>query len=230
MGNPGRDVLNLKADDVLTPKRQKEITEVVALLKNFKLTKIAIEVPPENTAINEKYTRYVGGNYQLTRDEVDQIGFRLAKESGHKKLHHIDWKGNFDFDKVMTFATANNQKGIIEKGMAVGQAHLAEVDRLLKTGTVRDALRWMNSDQNVNEGHQFYMSLTGVGRDKEYVGTDLLADWYERNLKMYANLTRITESPDERILIIIGAGHAKLLQQFITDSGEYELEKVDKYL
>lgn len=40
---------------------------------------------------------------------------------------------------------------------------------------------------------------------------------------------RITESKNDRILVIIGGNHVKLLQQFIEDSGEYNLEKANKY-
>src|SRR5665647_2316095 len=43
MANPGRDVFNMKADDVLSPKRQAEIGELLEVLKRFKPTKIAIE-------------------------------------------------------------------------------------------------------------------------------------------------------------------------------------------
>ncbi len=73
------------------------------------------------------------------------------------------------------------------------------------------------------------MMLSRIRNDKEYPGVDLLADWYKRNLKIFSNIARITESKNDRILIIIGAGHAKLLQQFIEDSGEYNWERADKY-
>ena len=73
-------------------------------------------------------------------------------------------------------------------------------------------------------------TLPHIGKDGNYVGTDLLADWYERNLKIYTNLTRIIESKDDRVLLIIGSGHANLLRRFIEEIGEYVLEKREKYL
>ena len=39
-------------------------------------------------------------------------------------------------------------------------------------------------------------------------------------MKIYVNLTRITESADDRILLIIGAGHVYLIQQFLEESAE----------
>jgi hypothetical protein len=43
MANPGHDIFNMDADDVLSPKRQLEIAELAAVLKKFKPTKIAVE-------------------------------------------------------------------------------------------------------------------------------------------------------------------------------------------
>lgn len=69
-----------------------------------------------------------------------------------------------------------------------------------------------------------------IGKNEEYPGVDLLADWYKRNLKIFTNITRITESKEDRILVIIGGGHVKLLQQFFEDSREYDLEPASRYL
>jgi hypothetical protein len=45
--------------------------------------------------------------------------------------------------------------------------------------------------------------MATVGSAKNYVGADVVSDWYKRNLKIYANLSRIAE-PNDRILLIIG--------------------------
>ena len=44
---------------------------------------------------------------------------------------------------------------------------------------------------------------------------------YARNLKIFVNITRITESADDRIFLIIGGGHLFLVRQFLEDSGDY---------
>ena len=43
MSNPGRDIYNMQADDVLSPKRQQEMAQLIEVLKKFHPTKIAIE-------------------------------------------------------------------------------------------------------------------------------------------------------------------------------------------
>src|ERR1044071_870934 len=83
MANPGRDIFNTKADDVLTPKRQAEIAQLIEALKKFKPTKVAIEADVYSERAPKQYADFLAGNYTLTRNENDQIGYRLAKELGH---------------------------------------------------------------------------------------------------------------------------------------------------
>ena len=44
LANPGADAFNFKMDDVLAPKRQREIEQLVQQLREFKPTKIALEI------------------------------------------------------------------------------------------------------------------------------------------------------------------------------------------
>ncbi|MFC4619034.1 DUF5694 domain-containing protein [Camelliibacillus cellulosilyticus] len=46
----------------------------------------------------------------------------------------------------------------------------------------------------------------------------------------FTNVTRLVESPEERILVIYGGGHKYLLNQFFRESMAYEVEKVETYL
>jgi hypothetical protein len=71
MGNPGRDIFNLKADDVLAPKRQAEIRELLDVLARFRPTKIAIEAAADHPKIKQ-YQDYLAGKYELGRDERER--------------------------------------------------------------------------------------------------------------------------------------------------------------
>ena len=81
MSNPGADVFNLKADDVLSKKRQSEVKSIVESLKNFKPTKVAIEAPIGHKKTKSDYQLFREGKYTLGKSEDEQIGFRLAKIS-----------------------------------------------------------------------------------------------------------------------------------------------------
>lgn len=230
MGNPGRDLNNVKADDVRAAKRQKEIAEFVQILKKFKPTRIAVEQPIENAKLNERYQSYLNGKSELSANEVEQIGFRLAKEMNLKSVTTIDWQGNFDFDKVLESAKTNNQTADTDYFMNGGKTEVGKQSEMMKTADITEIYKYLNDANRVNQWHSYYLKLVRVGKDADYAGTDLVRDWYERNLKIYANITRLTTSPNDRILVIYGAGHLKLLQEFVEQSGEYDLERLSKYL
>lgn len=230
MGNPGRDLNNVKADDVRAEKRQKEIADFIQIIKKFKPTKVVVEQPIENAKLNERYKSYLDGNLELSANEVDQIGFRLAKEMNLKEVTTIDWQGNFDFDKVLASAKANNQTSETDYFMAGGKTEVAKESEMMKTASVTEIYKYLNDENRVNQWHQYYLKLVRVGKDSDYAGADLVRDWYERNLKIYANLTRLNTTPNDRILVLYGAGHLKLLQEFVEQSGEYDLERLSKYL
>lgn len=165
MHNPGRDLMNVKSDDVLTEKRQKEIRDFVNLLKRFKPTKIAVEMSFGSIKLDEQYSRYLRGDYQLTQNEIDQIGFRLAKELNHQKVYGADAEGAFDIGRVFAFAGANDQQQIVDKGMAIGKSQVAEENNLIRTSTVTEIYKAINDPQRINESHRAYMLMSGIGKD-----------------------------------------------------------------
>ncbi len=166
----------------------------------------------------------------MTANEVDQIGLRLAKELNHKQIYTVDWQGNFDMDRVLKAAAANNQTAITEGVMNTFKGFGAKYDAMMKTATITEILRSMDDEKEIELLHRAYLATIRVGSADDYAGADLARDWYERNLKIYANILRITESKTERILVLIGGSHVKLLQQFAVESGDFELEKLSKYL
>src|SRR5712671_5729128 len=69
MANPGHDIHNMQADDVLSPRRQQEIAQLIEVLKRFHPTKIAIESDVSGQRAAQQYSDYLAGKYTLTRNE-----------------------------------------------------------------------------------------------------------------------------------------------------------------
>ena len=123
LANPGMDGTNYKMDDVLAPKRQREIEQLVQQLREFKPTKLAFEMDfSQNAEANATYQDYLKGTYELKRHESDQIGFRLAKLMGHPKVYCVDYwpEHNPILEKIDdhliddgAFARKHNQKHLL---------------------------------------------------------------------------------------------------------------------
>ncbi|MEA2762802.1 MAG: hypothetical protein QOD47_2086, partial [Gemmatimonadaceae bacterium] len=90
MANPGHDIYNMRADDVQSPERQRQIRQLIEVLKGFRPTKIAIEADVGSQRVGREYTDYLAGEYALSANEIDQIGYRLAKELGHRAIYPVD--------------------------------------------------------------------------------------------------------------------------------------------
>ena len=251
LANPGMDGFNYKMDDVLAPKRQREIKQLVKQLKAFNPTKIALEVDfSRNAEINAEYQGYLKGTYQLTRGEGNQIGYRLAKQLGHSKVYCVDYfrnyseepdgffPENFDWDLVSPgkFAKAHNQEHLMGQPPTNEGKVTQDADGTIwiepeKYEPITDMYRRFNQPEGRFAEHQQYLRIARVGLGDQYPGANWVGHlWYTRNLKIFVNLTRITESADDRILLIIGAGHVFLVQQFLENSGDYIIESPLKYL
>lgn len=252
LSNETLDAFNTKMDDVRAPKRQREIQQLVEQLKEFKPTKIALEVDEIYDAeFHTKYQGYLNGTYELNRTETDQIGMRLAKQMGHPKLYCVDYRLDYrkndpfmpwdEFDWNLTdyrgFAKEHNQEHLLPPPpMPEGKATEDEKGAIWiepeKYEPIVDMYIGLNEPEYIREDHQRYIRWNArIGLGDKYPGANWLSHyWYDRNIKIYVNLTRITESANDRILLIIGAAHVYLIQQFFEESGDYIVESPLKYL
>jgi Family of unknown function (DUF5694) len=213
MANPGHDVFNMKADDVLGARRQAEIAQVIDVLKRFHPTKIAVERDAGDKRIARDYAAYLVGKHELTRNEIEQLGFRLAKELGHERVYPVDADGEFPYQRLVDYAKASSRSKELE---AMNQEVGAEVKAqgaYLASHTILETLLYMNSDKRVARDVGWYYCFAHFGRPGDWAGADLVADWVRRNMRIFTNVVRLINSPDERVLVIFGAGHLGWLRQ-----------------
>lgn len=227
--NPGLDYVKSDLDDHLSEKRQKQIAEVVELLAKFKPTKIAIEAPPEAKSPQTNYEAFLKGEYTLKANESEQIGFRLAKQFGHSKIFQIDHKLDMDIGAIMAAAQQTGNRAFLE----LFQKTIAEVQELQKrqmTMTVRESLTIHNDPQMVARGRDLYLQMSRVRNAEKFVGADVLAGWYQRNFRIFTNLAQIVGSPEDRVLVIFGSGHAAILREMVESSPDMRLVEPNDYL
>jgi len=226
MSNPGRDIHNMQADDVQSPKRQQEIAELIAVLQRFHPTKIAIEAEVGSQRVEQEYSGYLAGTYTLSRNEVDQIGFRLAKELGHHAVYPVDVEGDFPYYRVLNYAKANGLKEKFDALQASTGTMVKEQDDFLHSHTVLETLQSMNSDSKVARDVASYYAFVPFGDPNDDAGPDLLAAWFLRNIRIYNNIVKLIDSPNDRILVVYGAGHLGWLRQDAANDATVTLRKL----
>ncbi len=237
---PNRDVKRIAtADqiDVLLPKYQKEIENIVSRIAAFKPTVIVIERDPvKQTKIDSLYQSYLTGNHELSRDESEQIGFRLAKQFGLKTLYCVnDWGKNYEYvDSILDgkdSAVANKFSNYFYHHPDTSQMFFCK--NLFNTKGILADLRNRNDVKNQEKDLGNY--LIGIfkyqSEGNEFFGPDFTTGWwFNRNLRIFRNIQKINAKPTDRILVIFGAGHMNLLNLFFKVSPEYKLVETNKYL
>jgi hypothetical protein len=224
--------------DVLSPERQREIERVADCLAKFRPTKVAVEAPLDAAErINARYRAFVAGEPMSRRNEIDQLGFRVARAMGHSQVYPVDAKGRW-YEPSVDLERYAADKGQLERLLASEtpweqyyKALYAQGDALKMRQTLRQHLLDGNRREDVLLSHGSYLVGTfKVGMGDEYPGVDAKTAWYNRNLRIFANLQRITSGPDERIFLLIGSGHLPILWHAAETSPEYVRVPVDDVL
>lgn len=219
MANPGRDLVKSSIRDTMGAERQSEIQMLESRLARFNPTKIAVEAMAGGLT-KERYIAYCQGKVELSPNEIEQVGFRLAKTLGHEEIFPVDYAADMDFEGLAAFAQAEKQTWFLHlldsMPGEVGRK-MEEVDRQF---TVSQILALYNSPGFYRFSQSFYMDMLRVNAGDKYPGVDVVAGWYRRNMVIYANIRRVIDSPRDRVLVIYGAGHAKLLSDFVYDASD----------
>jgi hypothetical protein len=226
MSNPGHDIHNLKVDDVLEPKRQVEIAALTDALSRFKPSKVGVEWPADLVA--ERYKQYLVGTLPPSRNEVVQLGFRLAKTAG-AEVYSLDADGDFPYERLKNFAETRGFSGLLDEQNAAVQREVDEQARLLAQKGVSADLRFLNDPARLKSANTFYRSMLRVGLGDDQPGADLVSSWYHRNFLICANLLQLAK-PGDRIVVFFGSGHAFLLRQCVTETPGFRLVEPNDYL
>ncbi len=222
--------------DLLSTERQREVVQVLDCLTRFRPNKIAVEWPAEHqAALDTKFDEYLASTEtSVGPNEVFQLGFRLARRLGHKRVHAVDVKERSDFKLAFT------TEQLIERARSLGQDELIErgtkwakwyedlnrlEDELKTRQTLLQHLRTINSPEHVRQSMSRYLvaEFEVGGGAGDYTGADTRTAWYNRNLRIFSNLLRLRASNSDRVLLVIGSGHVPLLHFMAQNAPEFEL-------
>lgn len=223
--------------DVLMPKYQAEIGNLVTKLAEFKPTVIVIERQPKmQNRIDSLYGLYLAGKYELKRGEEEQIGFRLAKMMGISKLYCVDeWGEHYTrIADLMDREDSEEYKGF-ERSFEehADSAMVFDPEDVFKEKGIIAELKVLNKRENIQKslGNYLIGPFKYESSPYDYTGVDFESGrWFNRNLRIFRNIQRVPVRSADRILVIFGAGHLNLLNYFFECSPEYLLVDTSQYL
>ncbi|RAK68168.1 DUF5694 domain-containing protein [Hymenobacter edaphi] len=240
--NPGADIVKTKTFDVMAAKPQAELEAITDNIKAFQPKKIFVEwsydAQPE---LDELYQAYLGGKFEgyvkgkypaksqnfYLRNEIFQLAFRAGKKAGLPRIHALDYtRTAFPFDSVQKAMQAARQEDLQKQMNDLFQAITAEQNQKLETLTLTQLLLDFNSPQSLAINKGSYLELFNrAGSPDNFAGAYLVSEWYRRNLYMYALVQKLTAPTDDRVLVLVGAGHAAMMREFVQSDKRFKLRE-----
>jgi hypothetical protein len=232
------DAVSTDPGDMTTPRRQAEIQALVERLLKFQPTKVAIESSRISHYWNERYAAWRRDRGPLGSNEIEQVGFRLADRAGLAALSPVDypmWMDGTtaaDRHEPPPAPAAESTPDEAESAFVAGiRAQIAADERVLRDGTLSDYLVYLNRPERAVLNHHWdvFSNLVPGPGTAMYEKTDYATNWYKRNLRIYTNLVAIA-GPQERLLLLIGAGHTHLLTGLAASDPRFCLVPIEELL
>jgi Family of unknown function (DUF5694) len=235
-GNPGKDVNNQKVDTVLVPKKQAELEAIARALQTFRPTKVMVEMQSAAADLTlPLYRSFTLDRLKTEANEIEQIGFRVAKMAGHADVYGIDEQpaegepDYFPYDKLQEAEAKFGQKGRIDAANASFKPRFEAFEANQKVQSVGQMLSQVNDAKQIRDERFFYYGVLDIGDTNTQAGADLNAMWYLRNAKIFAKLMHVAKAGD-RVLVVYGGGHSYWLRHFAAETPGYKFVDPVPYL
>ena len=211
LDNPGRDVFNVQVDDVLAKERQAELVDIAKALAKFAPTQVMVEWPEATT--DEKYASYRAGKLEPSRNEVVQLGFRLAALRELDRVRGIDVGGEFPFDAVKEYASSHGMQPRLDAALAGAGKEVRNLSERVASGSLGSVLRYMNRHRARSKTMGSTWTCCAMAKATRS-RRRLVSAWYARNLSICARLLQAVPAGG-RAVVFFGEGHAYLLRQCV---------------
>ncbi len=212
-------------------KNRKEIKDICFQISKFKPTIIFVEREPSfNEDLKLTFNRFkkdpsIQTNY--SGEEIQLLAFEIGRLAKTKAIFGFDHQlaCNYNFTELANKIKAKDyikiKQNLIKQAEGIDKINTSLKKTLLEINQQKfyDFLFNINADL-----------LTYVNSKDSFEGADEAAKFYQRNLRMFANINKVNTNKSDRILIISGAAHAAFLNEFMKRSPKYELEDIKKYL
>ena len=226
MANPGNDARNVDVPDVRTPALQAELDSLVARFVPYAPDKVMIEwvLGAESARADSAYAAYLAADGRTeSREEIDQVAFRLARQLGHDAVYPIDFRRGNDWGGIQDYATAGGPiKHTFDYNTLVPERLRVDPDSVVRARTMVGYHAWLNDDVALRASNfGLFGGALGAGSGDAYPGPDLISGWYGRNLNMVHHILRQVEPGDERVFVLVGAGHVRPMRHFLDEAPHF---------
>ena len=219
--------------DEFDHENQRKIHEIAKKIALFKPTVILVESSPEyNQQLQLEYKQYLEKPDMFFKNpnEIQLLAYEIGRLSGTKRIAGIDHQLGYNYnigseikntiDSVWYIKYFKNPLAYYpEVNVNFDSLQLFNKLKITNNDTYLDYLITVNADM-----------LTCAGTENGFEGADEAAKFYQRNLRMFSNLNRISLNTEDRVFILMGAAHTAFFRDFIRRSPKYKMVNTFEYL
>lgn len=246
--NPGLDIAKTKTFDVMTPKVQAELETITNKISQFAPDKIFVEWSSDDQAgLDALYTQYLGEKYEeyiktkypnpksrdfYLKNEIIQLAFRAGKKAKLTKIYALDYnKTSFPYDSVMKAMKEAQQETLIKGIEGDLKAVETNFNKKVETSTLTQILLDFNTKEDLKANKAFYIDrLNRAGTTSNFAGPYLVSEWYRRNLYMYSLVQKSVQASDDKVMVLVGSGHAAMMKEFIELDNRFRIQELKNVL
>lgn len=237
--NPGGDVVKNNVFDVMTDDGQQQLEKLANKIVKYKPSKIFVEWDIQDQEnLDKAYQKYFNGSYFndetlddfQRKNEIFQLGFRIAKKLNHKKIYGIDYSDiNMDYPAVMQAISDSKQLKLQNEFDSTIKRMGEETNKKMATMTLEELYLDGNKPAEVSANIELYTELTVKAGDlNNTAGAEMVAQWYKRNIFMWSNIQRIVEENDKKVMVLLGGGHTAIIDQVISRNRNWKTADLRK--
>lgn len=238
----GSDVVKGGKTDMSEARKKQEVDALISRLAKTNADKVLIEQMPSRQAYHDStYALYRQNKFTLGNNEVYQVGYRLAAALNRPRLYCVDANGVFDYGAASEYANTHGQEATLASALPGGTPD--SLGRLIRARvgavgafdfkdqpgeTLSDKLARMNSNAYMRANMDAYLlTLARIGGPGNYSGADLAGEFFQRNVRIYANLLRAVDvQRDKAVVLLIGAGHVSFLKEILQYNSLFEVQDI----
>lgn len=221
----GGHLFYLDAGDVLGDKRQRELEELAELIVARQPDRVAVEFPAtQQEQLDQLYRAYCDGKdlppmelpFDFERSEIVQVAFRVADRLGHERVLGVDHPqgmnaliGEDESAQLVPFEEAVEELAGADFPMAHPATNIERAQQILDEGSLVEHFHDLNRPDGFAAGNDrmFYAYGFEYSDVDAHLPIDLMVAWYQRNLRVLANLWNMVEEDDKRVFLLFGASH-----------------------
>lgn len=247
--NPGFDQGKVKERNILEKSNQESLEKITdKIVKKYKPSKVFVEYYfADKTNLNKMFSLYKHDKpyYNLdtiskakdfykryyAENEIFQFGFRLSKKAENDLIYAMDYdKVPLRFDKI--------KAKIEESSLFKFEDYLAKIKEMeegvnscVSSSTLEEVWKCLNQPNVYQTNKGLYIELLNrISQEPDFFGSELVSNWYKRNLIMFSNIQNQVSSSDKNIVVIAGVGHVAMFEEFFKLDKRFNLVKIENIL